>query len=113
MIFLENIWLVPLLPAFGAVLMFFFGRKLRKQTVSIVCVGTIALAFVISCGAVWQYVHNYAGGQPFEKVVYTWLGSDTGHLTYTTKSGVKLLDDVSGYILPGMLVGLLGAPDSG
>ena len=35
------------------------------------------------------------------------------HLTYTTKSGVKLLDDVSGYVLPGMLVGLLGAPDSG
>jgi hypothetical protein len=35
------------------------------------------------------------------------------HITYTTKSGVKILDDVSGYILPGMLVGLLGAPDSG
>ena len=87
MVFLENIWLVPLLPAFGATLMFFFGRKLQKQTVSIVCVGTVALAFVLSCGAVWQYVHNYAGGQPFEKVMYTWLGSDTGHLNYTTKDG--------------------------
>jgi len=87
MVFLENIWLVPLLPAFGATLMFFFGRKLQKQTVSIVCVGTVALAFVLSCGAVWQYVHNYAGGQPFEKVMYTWLGSDTGHLNYATKDG--------------------------
>ena len=35
------------------------------------------------------------------------------HLTYTTHGGIKILDDVSGYILPGMLVGLLGAPDSG
>src|SRR5579862_3854620 len=87
MFFLEKIWLVPLLPAIGATLMFFFGRKLKKQTVSIVCVGTIALAFVMSSGAVWQYVHQYPGGQPFEKVMYTWLGSDTGHLTFTTKDG--------------------------
>ncbi len=87
MFFLDYIWLIPLLPAFGATLMFFFGKKLQKRTVSAVCVGTVALAFVMSCGAVSQYVHNYAGGQPFEKVMYTWLGSDTGHLTYTTKDG--------------------------
>lgn len=35
------------------------------------------------------------------------------HLTYTSKQGIKLLDDVSGMLLPGMLVGLIGAPDSG
>ena len=87
MFFLENLWLIPLLPAFGATVMFFFGRKLQKQTVSAVCVGTVALAFVLSCGAVWQYVHNYPGSQPFEKVMYTWLGSDTGQLTYTTHDG--------------------------
>src|SRR5215469_12769071 len=87
MLFLDKIYLIPLLPAFGATLMFFFGRRLRKQTVSIVCVGTIALAFILSCGAVWQYVHNYPGSQPFERVIYTWLGSDTGHLTFTTKDG--------------------------
>ena len=85
--FLENIYLVPLFPALGATLMFFFGRKLDKRTVSAVCVGAVALAFVFSCGAVWEYTHTHAGNQPFEKVMYTWLGSDTGHLTYTTKDG--------------------------
>ena len=55
MFFLSHIWLIPLLPAFGATIMFFFGRKLQKATVSAVCVGTIVLAFVMSCGAVWQY----------------------------------------------------------
>ena len=35
--------------------MFFFGRKLQKSTVSAVCVGTIVLAFLMACGAVWQY----------------------------------------------------------
>jgi NADH-quinone oxidoreductase subunit L len=87
MFFLERIWLIPLLPAFGATLMFFFGKKLQKQTVSAVCVGAVAVAFVMSCGCVWEYTHTHSTGQPFEKVMYTWLGSDTGHLTYTTKDG--------------------------
>jgi hypothetical protein len=30
MFFLSHIWLIPLLPAFGATIMFFFGRKLQK-----------------------------------------------------------------------------------
>ncbi len=89
--FLSHIWLIPLLPAFGATVMFFFGRKLQKATVSAVCVGTIVLAFIMACGAVWQYStwsstpeHFH---QPYEKTLYTWLGSDTGHLTYKTQSG--------------------------
>jgi len=87
MFFLDKIYLIPLLPAIGAAIMFFFGRKLQKQTVSAVCVGAVALAFVMSCGAVWQYTQIHGTHQPFEKVMYTWLGSDTGHLTYQTKDG--------------------------
>jgi NADH-quinone oxidoreductase subunit L len=89
MFFLEHIWLIPLLPAFGAAMMFFFGRKLQKRTVSAVCVGVVAIAFIFSCLTVVQYntfadAHNH---QPFEKVLYTWLGSGTGNLTYLTHSG--------------------------
>ena len=89
MFFLNNIWLVPLLPAFGAAIMFFFGRKLQKATVSAVCVGAVALAFVFACLAVWQYT-GYAHdnpGKPFEKIVYTWLGTDTGHMNYVKHDG--------------------------
>jgi len=89
MFFLEHIWIIPLFPAFGAVTMFFLGGRMSKQTVNIVCVGTVVLAFLFSCGAVWQYTgyehaHN---GAPFEKVMYTWLGSGTGQLVYATESG--------------------------
>src|SRR5213080_4873896 len=87
--FLEHIWLIPLLPAFGAAMMFFFGRKLQKSAVSAVCVGVVVLSFIWSCGAVRQYT-DYAHdvpGKPFEKIVYTWLGGDTGHLTYVTQTG--------------------------
>jgi NADH-quinone oxidoreductase subunit L len=89
MFFLEHIWIILLFPAFGAVTMFFIGRKMSKQTVDMVCVGMVVLAFLFSCGAVWQYTgyehaHNAA---PFEKVMYTWLGSGTGQLVYATESG--------------------------
>src|SRR5229473_2768357 len=91
MLFLDHIWLIPLLPAFGATLMFCFGRKLQKATVSAVCVGTIVLAFAIACGAVLQYTawssqpsHFH---RPYQTVLYTWLGSDTGTLTYRLHDG--------------------------
>ncbi len=87
--FLEYIWLVPLFPALGAAIMFFFGRKLQKATVNAVCVGAVVVAFLFSCVAVWQYT-NYAHdnpGKPYEKIVYTWLGTDTGHMNYVKRDG--------------------------
>jgi NADH-quinone oxidoreductase subunit L len=89
MLFLDHIYLIPLLPAFGAAVMFFFGRKLAKQTVSAVCVGVVVLAFLFACGAVLQY-NVWAGAnnhQPFQKIVYTWLGTDTGHLNFFKQDG--------------------------
>ena len=89
--FLSHIWLIPLLPALGATIMFLFGRKLQKASVSAVCVGTIVLAFLMACGAVWQYLgwsstpeHFH---QPYQTILYTWLGTDTGHMNYTTHDG--------------------------
>ncbi len=89
MLFLEHIWLIPLLPAIGATLMFFFGRKLQKQTVSAVCVGVVVLAFVMACGAVWQYTAWAPANdhQPYQTILYTWLGTDTGHLTFVKSDG--------------------------
>jgi NADH-quinone oxidoreductase subunit L len=135
MFFLEHIWIIPLLPMFGAAMMFFFGRKLSgipplkpayvahgghddphddhgpspnvthhdphaahgpadsheahaphedHAWVNAICVGAVMIAFLWSCLAVWQYT-NYAAdhqGAPFEKVLYTWLGSGDGHLNY-------------------------------
>jgi NADH-quinone oxidoreductase subunit L len=78
MFFLSHIWLIPLLPACGAALMFFFGRKLQKSTVSAVCVGAVALAFLFTCLAVWQY-SDYSRenpGKPYQVILYTWLGTN-------------------------------------
>src|SRR6202451_1642913 len=103
MLFLSHIWLIPLLPAFGATVMFFFGRKLKKSTVSAVCVGTIVLAFLLACGAVWQYSAwssteaNFH--QPYQTILYTWLGTDTGHLNYVTHDGTVPFQADAGFLL--------------
>jgi NADH-quinone oxidoreductase subunit L len=92
MFFLDYIWLVPLFPAFGAAVMFFFGRKLQKATVNAVCVGAVVVAFLFSCVAVWQYL-GYAHdnpGKPFEKIVSTWLGTDTGRMNYLKRDGTPV-----------------------
>ena len=69
--------------------MFFFGRRLQKSSVNAVCVGVVVLAFLMACGCVLQYnawadANNH---QPFQKILYTWLGADTGHMNYVTKGG--------------------------
>ena len=89
MYFLDHIWLIPLFPAFGAACMFFFGRKLQKSAVNGICVGMVVLAFAWACLAVWQYTGYSAAnpGKPFEKVMFTWLGTGDSSLSYVTNGG--------------------------
>jgi NADH-quinone oxidoreductase subunit L len=90
MLFLNHIWLIPLFPAFGAAMMFFSGRRLQKSAVSAVCVGAVVVAFVFACFTVVQY-NNFAHGtgQPFEKIVYTWLGTGDSHFTFLKQDGTQ------------------------
>ena len=89
--FLENIWLIPLFPLAGALLMLLFGRRLDPQLahaeghddqghheesaghklVSLICPGTVLVAFVFSLMAVIQL--QGVEGHSHEVVVYTWL----------------------------------------
>src|SRR6202163_3948729 len=88
MLFLDHIYLIPLFPAFGATIMFFFGRRLQKATIDAVCVGAIVVAFVFACFTVIEYTHFAHGtGQPFETIVYTWLGSGDAQLNFSKGDG--------------------------
>jgi NADH-quinone oxidoreductase subunit L len=99
--FLPRIWLIPLLPAFGAATMFFFGRSLSKRAVDAVCVGVVVVAFLFACFTVVEYTHFAHGtGRPFEKIVYTWLGSGDGHLNFTKRDGtVASFNADAGFLL--------------
>src|SRR5271166_1853659 len=101
MFFLDHIWLIPLFPAIGAACMFFFGRKLSKSAVSGICVGMVVLAFAWACLAVWQYTGYSASnpGKPFEKVMYTWLGTGDSSLRYVTHGGTAEFRADAGFLL--------------
>ncbi len=85
MFFLENIWIVPLMPAVGAAIMLLFGRQLPKKLVNVFCVGAVALSFVWTALAVWQFTHS--GLPRYEHVLFTWLGSGGGHMLYSLHGG--------------------------
>ena len=75
---LNYAWIIPLLPMFSAAIMFFFGRRLEKKVVNAFCVGTVALAFLWSCGAVWQYTQTFQPANhngPYQRIMFTWLGT--------------------------------------
>ena len=54
--FLEHIWLIPLFPLLAAALMLFFGRRLPKKVVDVLCVGSVGLSFLYSAGAFLQLI---------------------------------------------------------
>jgi len=101
MFFLDHIWLIPLFPAFGAAFMFFFGRRVQKSVVSGLCVGMVVLAFAWACLAVWQYTGYAAAnhGQPFEKILFTWLGTGSEGIVYPTHTGFTAFHADWGYLL--------------
>jgi hypothetical protein len=43
----ELIWLIPVFPLVGALLMLLIGRKLPKPAVNVICVGSVTLSFLL------------------------------------------------------------------
>jgi NADH-quinone oxidoreductase subunit L len=91
--FLDAIWLIPLFPLFGALVMLLIGRKLdpqgpevrhapaSKTVISILCPGTVFASFVFSLGATWQLVSE--PHRVHQVVQFTWLAG----LPFTTAGG--------------------------
>ena len=78
--FLESIWLIPLFPLAGALLMLLIGKRLPKVVVNVICPGMVLLSFIYSLGAVLQLA-SLPGPRTFEKILYTWLPGSLFHMT--------------------------------
>src|SRR5215831_8458040 len=55
MFFLDYAWLIPLIPALSFVLILFFGKRMPKHG-SEIGITAVGLSFVLSCGALVQWV---------------------------------------------------------
>ena len=70
--FLNLIWLIPMYPLLGSVLMLLFGRKLehghKNGIISMICPGLVGVAFLHAAGAVIQLA-NTPSPHFYEKVL--------------------------------------------
>jgi len=94
--FLRNIWLIPLFPLLGAVVMLLVGRGLDPQRrpghgpghgseaggreasggrglISLLCPGMVGVAFVFSLGAVIELAGRAPADRRVEVIVFQWL----------------------------------------
>jgi NADH-quinone oxidoreductase subunit L len=100
---LEHIWLIPLLPAIGALIQLLFGRKLKNAAVSLISVGLPGISFVWAVGCFFGLLGQPAHTLP-PTTLYTWLPAGAFHLTNGTIGDLSvhvgfLLDPLSAVML--------------
>ena len=77
--FLENAWIIFLLPAVSFWLILLFGKKLPRNG-DFLGIGAVAISFVLSCAAVVQWINRPVAGEGEEKIrqaidhkLFTWF----------------------------------------
>ena len=88
--FLDAIWLIPLFPALGAV-MVLVGQALpptkrRKLLVALLCPGAVLLSFRLSCAAVWQL--SQQPERVRQVIQFTWLAGLPFHIAAGSAGGL-------------------------
>src|SRR5215475_3256187 len=76
--FLELIWLIPLLPAAGALFNGILGKKLPKQLINLVACGLVGLAFLLSLGAIRQLINLPEHERVFRVNLFEWIPAGMG-----------------------------------
>jgi len=98
--FLDHLWVIPLFPLATAALMLFFGKRLPKIGVSVLCVGSVGLSFIYALGAVWQLVAADPEHRVAQQILFEWLTPGAmqmsgGHLERFVADWGFLLDPLS------------------
>ena len=72
---MQGIYLaIPLAPLLGAIVAGLFGKQIGRSGAHWVTILGVAVSFVLSLFVFWDLV--FAGGEPFNGSVYTWMVSD-------------------------------------
>ena len=79
--FFESIWLIPILPAFGALINGFFGKVFSRWIINLVACGVVGIAFLLSLGAFFQLVNQPVDNRIFETNLFTWISAGKGELS--------------------------------
>jgi NADH-quinone oxidoreductase subunit L len=81
--FLENAWLIPVIPAVAFFVILLFGKKLPRGGSEVGILSMLA-ALVLSIGLVVQWIDlvNSSHGEELEPVIRTWTWFDSGPFTF-------------------------------
>ncbi len=79
MVFLNHIWVIPLLPATGALVQLLWGKKLSNRAVSMVSVGLPGMSFLWGVGCLGQLLDQ--PDRTFLKTIYSFLPAGAFRLT--------------------------------
>src|SRR2546430_12316607 len=79
--FLEQIWLIPLFAAAGALLNGILGKKLPKRIIDTLACGLVGTAFAFSVGAVLQLLRLPEQQRFFRTDLFTWIPAGMGELS--------------------------------
>ncbi|MGQ0826165.1 MAG: NADH-quinone oxidoreductase subunit L [Actinomycetota bacterium] len=84
--FLENAWLIPLIPAVSFVLILVFGKRMPRHG-SEIGIGAVGASFLLACGSAYQWIQHVddaeggaEGGHAVGRVLGA-LGHSVGHLS--------------------------------
>jgi NADH-quinone oxidoreductase subunit L len=78
--FLDHIWLIPLFPLATAAVMLFFGRRLQKSVINLLCVGSVFLSFLYSFGAFLQLTAMRPGARIATRILFEWIPAGPYHM---------------------------------
>src|SRR2546426_6534156 len=121
--FLDHLWLIPLFPLATAAQMLFFGKRLPKIGISVLCVGSVGLSFIYGVGAVSQLLAADPERRVAQQILFEWLTPGAmqisgGHLVRFVADWGFLLDPLSavmglvvtgrGFLIPVYSVGYMG-----
>jgi len=88
------LWLIPLVPLFGAVINGFLGKRLSKGVIGVIAAGSVATSFAISLGAFLQMLGTAEENLPIVRNYFTWIRSGS----FEANFGFQL-DHLSGLMI--------------
>jgi NADH-quinone oxidoreductase subunit L len=100
--FLENAWLVPLIPAVSFVVILLLGSRFPRKGAEI-GIAAVGASFVLSVGAAYQWINRVRDAEGSEgegglEHALRALGRSVGHLTQEGEHGVTLVEPVTRHV---------------
>lgn len=73
----EQLWLIPILPLLGFLLLSVIGSQLSKKMISFIGVGSVGLSALLALGTGIEFLQSPPSGNAYTQVLWTWIGVES------------------------------------